>query len=95
MHHLLKKKLKTTLQSLMGTLLIEVEHALKCFFLVSTEPEASALPSSSYKKKYVREWTELNTLYTTLSVILCILMVAAVAVFLKGRKRNKEKNTSK
>ena len=94
MHHLLKKKLMTILQSLMGTLLIEVEHALN-FFLVSTEPEASALPSSSYKKKYVSGWNELNTLYTTLSVILCILILLAVAIFLKGRKRNKEKNTSK
>jgi len=64
-------------------------------FSVSTEPKALASPSSSYKKNSVSGSSDHElTLYTTLPVGLCILMLVAVVIFIKGRKRN-EKNTSK
>ena len=64
-------------------------------FSVSTEAEALALPSGSYKKNYVSGNTELAIYTSTLSAILCILMLVAVAIFLKQRKRTKEKKTGK
>jgi len=63
-------------------------------FSVSTEPEALALPTSSYNKNSVSGSTEL-ILYTTLSAILCILMIVAVAIFLKRRNQSNEENKSK
>ena len=84
----------TILQSLMELYGLKLNMHLN-LFSVSTEPEALALPSRSYKKNYASGSTELTIYASTLSAILCILMLVAVAIFLKRRKRTKEKNTSK